>query len=149
MATRPASTGSVILASFADFRWVRVHVSFFTVGTIILVCANLLIGGSRMWSLTAVGIWSMFLIVHLVSLAIARLSAQLLQDDDEEVVLLPVKDAVIVDPKPDPTATWLGVEKADSTTASTAEASEAVSWQVATDVAQVKPHDNDTETEST
>ena len=98
MATQQASTGSILLTSLGDFRWVRAHVSFYAVGAVLLVGANLLVGGSRLWSLTAIGIWSMLLIVHLLLLAIARLSTQLLADDDEEVALLPMKDAVIVDP---------------------------------------------------
>lgn len=117
-------------------------------GAVALVGVNLLIGGSRLWSLTAIGIWSMLIIVHLVLLAIARLSTQLLADDDEEIVLLPVKDAVIVDPKPDPTATWTGVESADSTRDQTAENSETVSWQIATDVAQARPVNSDEKKES-
>lgn len=143
MASQPMSTSAILLASLGDFRWVRAHVSFFAVGAILLTGANLLIGGSRLWSLTAIGIWSMLLIVHLVLLAIARLSTELLTDDDEEVVLLPVQDAVIVDPKPDPTSTWTGVEPANSTNDDTAENSEKVSWQIATDFAQAKPQDNE------
>ena len=148
MATQQAPTGSILLTSLGDFRWVRAHVSFYAVGAVLLVGANLLIGGSRLWSLTAIGIWSMLLIVHLLLLAIARLSTQLLADDDEEVVLLPMKDAVIVDPKPDPTASWVNVEAADTAGDASAESSETVSWQVATDVAQARPHENDTEAET-
>lgn len=148
MATQQAPTGSIWLTSLSDFRWVRAHVSFYAVGAVFLVGVNLLIGGSRLWSLTAIGIWSMLLIVHLLLLAIARLTTQLLADDDEEVVLLPMKDAVIVDPKPDPTATWQGVEPAESSEDASAESSETVSWQVATDVAQAKPYENDTEAET-
>lgn len=148
MATQQAPTGSILLTSLGDFRWVRAHVSLYAVGAVLLVGANLLIGGSRLWSLTAIGIWSMLLIVHLLLLAIARLSTQLLADDDEEVVLLPVKDAVIVDPKPDPTATWESVEPADAAEDASAENSDTVSWQVATDVAQAKPDANETEAET-
>lgn len=148
MATQPVPTSSILVGSIGDFRWVRAHVSFFAVGAVLLVCANLLIGGSRLWSLTAVGIWSMLIVVHLVLLAIARLSTQLMADDDEEVVLLPVKDAVIVDPRPDPN-TWTGVEPADATESSPAQATETVSWQIATDTAQAKRQTTDSETETT
>lgn len=147
MATKSPSTGSILLALVGDFRWVRAHVSIFAVGAVLLVAVNLIIGGARLWSLTAVGIWGMFLIVHLLLLAIARLSIELLADDDEEVVLLPVRDAVIVDPQPDPTATWFSVEPANSTESPAAESSDLVSWQVATDVAQGKPADDDVDTE--
>lgn len=105
-----------------------------------MVGANLLIGGSRIWSLTAIGIWSIFLFIHLIVLVIARLSNELLTDDDEEIVLLPVQDAVIVDPtpSPDPTTTWTSVESADSASNTSAETLETVSWQIATDAAQAR-----------
>lgn len=140
MVSQGFPTSSTLIATFGDFRWVRAHVSVYSVGVVLLVSANLLIGGSRLWSLTAVGIWSIFLFIHLIILAIARLSNELLSDDDEEIVLLPVQDAVIVDPlpAPDPTATWSTVEPARATQDSEAEESELVSWQVATDAAQAK-----------
>lgn len=147
MATQQAATRSVIFSSLGDFRWVRAHVSIFAVGAVLLVCANLLIGGSRLWSLTAIGIWSMLLVVHLVLLAIARLSIQLEADEDEEVVLLPVKDAVIVDPTPDPAATWESVEPTDSVESATSEDSEPVSWQIATDAAQARRQNTESETD--
>lgn len=143
MASQPMPTSAILLATIGDFRWVRAHVSFFAVGAVLLTGANLLVGGSRLWSLTAIGIWSMLLVVHLVLLAIARLSTELLADDEEEVVLLPVKDAVIVGSRPDPTSTWAGVEPAKSTSDDTAETSEKVSWQIATDMAQAKPQNNE------
>lgn len=149
MADQPETTGSTLLAAVGQFRFVRAHVSVFAVGAVLLVAANLLVGGSNLWSLTAIGIWSMLLIVHLVLLAIARLSTQLLADDDEEIVLLPVKDAIIVDPQPDPTATWTEVQPADVTATPTAEKADMVSWQIATDVAQAKPHQKENEEENT
>lgn len=141
MAAQPASTTQTLLASLGDFRWLRGHVSVYAVGVVLLVSANLLIGGSSIWSLTAVGIWSLLLFIHVVLLAIARLSIELLTDDDEEeIVLLPVRDAVIVDPTPapDPTVTWAKVEPASASSAEAAEPNETVSWQVATDAAQAK-----------
>lgn len=148
MATRGSTTAPAILIVLGDFRWVRAHISLFSVGAVILVCANLLIGGGRLWSLTAIGIWSMLLIVHLVVLAIARLSVQLLTDDDEEVVLLPIRDAVIVDPKPDPAATWTEAEPPEPGEEQSTTSSDTVSWQLATDRAQAKPEDTK-ETDST
>lgn len=136
MVSQPTTTP--VLAVLGDFRWVRAHVSFFAVGVVVLAGANLLIGGSRLWSLTAIGIWSMLLIVHLVLLAIARLSVELMADDDEEIVLLPVKDAVIVDPTPDPTATWSTAQLSDDEERASSEDEKPVSWQVATDAAQIK-----------
>lgn len=139
MARQPATTGSGFLSAAGDFRWVRVHVSMFAVGVVLLVSLNLLMGGATLWSLTATGIWSLLLIVHLILVAIARLSAELLAEDDEEVVLLPINDAVIVDPlqAPDPTATWISVQPAEAAPDQD-ETTETVSWQIATDVAQAK-----------
>lgn len=141
MTAQPASTTQMLLTHLGDFRWLRAHVSFYAVGVVMLVCANLIIGGSQLWSLTAVGIWSILVFIHMILLAIARLSSELIEDDDEEVVLLPVKDAVIVhaSPEPDPAGTWTAVEPAQSTTDVAAEPAETVSWQVATDTAQAKP----------
>lgn len=141
MAMQPASTTQTFLSSLGDFRWLRGHVSVYAVGVVLLVSANLVIGGAQIWSLTAVGIWSMFLFIHAILLAIARLTNELLADDDgEEIVLLPVRDAVIVDPspKPDPTVTWEHVQPAENTEDVKAEPAETVSWQVATDAAQAK-----------
>lgn len=151
MATQQVSTSSILAGTLGDFRWVRAHVSIFAVGTVLLVCANLLIGGSRLWSLTAVGIWSMLIVVHMVLLAIARLSTQLDDDEDEEIVLLPVKDAVFIDPKPDPTTTWTDVEPAKPTEPFPTQSNEGntVSWQIATDAAQVKRPSTDSETKTT
>lgn len=150
MASQLVTSASAPLSVFGDFRWVRAHVSFYAVGVVLMVSTNLLIGGSRTWSLTAIGIWSILLFIHLIVLAIARLSNELLNDDDEEIVLLPVQDAVIVDPSPvpDPSATWTTVESADSESDTTAEASETVSWQIATDAAQARwQTDSDSETQ--
>lgn len=140
MVSQPAPTVSGPLSVFGDFRWLRAHISIYAVGVILLVGSNLLIGGSRLWSLTAIAIWSIFLFIHLLILVIARLSNELLADDDEEVVLLPFQDAVIVDPTPvpDPTTTWTTVEPADSARGSGAKPDEAVSWQIATDAAQAR-----------
>lgn len=152
MATSTASTMSTLLATTGDFRWVRAHVSFFAVGAVLLVGANLLVAGARLWSLTAIGIWSMLLVVHLVLLAIARLSEELLTDDDEEIVVLPVQDAVIVNPQPgDPAATWsTNPDDAASTDLPEDSENETVSWQVATDLAQARrTPDSPTEAEPT
>lgn len=143
MASQSASTTSTLTQTIGDFRWVRAHVSFYAVGVVLLVSANLLAGGSRLWSLTAIGIWSILVFIHLIVLVIARLSGELLADDDEEIVLLPVKDAVIVDPALDPTATWSIVDPTSPTITQAPGASETVSWQVATDAAQVKPKSTD------
>lgn len=150
MAIEHAPPPNPLLATLGDFRWVRAHLSVYAVGVVLLVCVNLLIGGTRLWSLTATGIWSIFLFVHLILLTIARLSNELFSDDDEEIVLLPVQEAVIVDPapSPDPTETWSKVEPAAAANSSGAESSETVSWQIATDAAQAKrqpdsePEDN-------
>lgn len=92
----------------------------------------------------------MLLIVHLVLLAIARLSTQLLTDDDEEeIVLLPVQDAVIVDPQPDPTSSWADLESPQSATSDEAQSDEIVSWQIATDFAQARRQKTESESEST
>lgn len=140
MATQATPTSSSLLAAFGDFRWVRAHVSVYAVGVVSMVGANLFIGGSRLWSFTAIGIWSIFLFIHVIILAIARLSSELLADDDEEIVLLPVQDAVIVDPvpAPDPTAAWTTVEPADASSDSNASSNDTVSWQIATDAAQAR-----------
>lgn len=139
MTTHPASSAHPVLITLGDFRWLRAHISVYAIGVVFLASINLLIGGSRLWSLTAAGIWSMLLIVHLVVLAISRLSAVLMAEDDEEIVLLPIKDALIVDPKPDPTATWDIEKPAEPAPTLTTEGSgETVSWQIATDAAQVK-----------
>lgn len=143
MTPQAAANGSLLLSPLGDFRWVRAHVSFYAVGVVLLAAANLLLGGPRLWSLTAIGIWSMLLVVHLILLAIARLSAELLaDDDDEEIVILPVQDAVIVEPRIDPTATWTAVQTADVMNETSAENDEPVSWQIATDAAQARRQTN-------
>lgn len=139
MASSAATAPSPILGALGDFRWVRAHVSIFAVGVVLLVCINLLMGSSSLWSLTATGIWGLLLIVHVVVLIIARLSTQLLlDDDDEEIVLLPVKEAVIVNPASGATATWAEATPPPPTEGPPAPPQETVSWEVATNVAQVK-----------
>lgn len=124
-----------LLEVLGDSRWVRTHISTLAVGAVLLVCTNLLISSDSLWSLTAIGIWGVLMIVHFLVLIIARLSGQLLEEDEEEIVLLPVKDAVIVNrdaARPTPVTSPVG-----SPTPS-AEPGETVSWQIATDAAQVK-----------
>lgn len=127
--------------------------SVLAVGSVLLLCANLLIGGENIWALTAIGIWALLLLVHVILVVIARLSLQLLEDEDEEeVVLLPVKDAVIVSAphstsksSPDPASTWA----AASPPATPAHANpappegESVSWDIATNAARLQRPDSD------
>lgn len=137
MATELTGTSPSWLNQAGQCRWLRAHISTFCIGAVLLACANLLVGGSNLWSLTAIGIWIMLLVVHLVTLAIARLSTVLMAEDDEEIVLLPIKDALIVERKPDPTVTWAGAEPPSAENADPP-ASEKIPWTVATDVAQVR-----------
>lgn len=141
-----APTTSNLLSTLGDFRWLRAHVSFYAVGVVVLVVINVLVGGPRLWSLTATGIWSLLIFIHLVLVAIARLSTELLADDEEEIVLLPVKDAVLVDPTRnfDPASTWSTVEPAEATNQPNAEDSEQVSWQIATNAAQARRQTDET-----
>ena len=127
------------ITHLGDARWVRAHISTFCLGAVILVGANLLFGGDDFWSLTAIGIWIMLLIVHIVVVIIARLSLQLMADDEEEVVLLPIKDAVIIEPAAAPPS-WetLTTPEPWREEPKSPVADETVSWSVATDVAQVK-----------
>lgn len=137
MASNAAATASTLIESVGDFRWIRAHVSMFAVGAVLIVCINLILSSSSLWSLTAIGIWAILLLVHLLVLAIARLSNQLIADeDDEEIVLLPVKDAVIVAPSTEVTSSWTDVKAAQSTEEAPAQPGETVSWQIATDAAQ-------------
>lgn len=145
MASTVGKPTSPILGALGDFRWVRGHVSLFAVGAVLLVCINLLLSSDSLWSLTAIGIWAMLLVVHMVILAIARLSSELMADDEEEIVLLPVKDAVFIEPKADPPASWTtqapGSETAaanEPSSAAAADTDEKVSWQIATNAAQAK-----------
>ena len=140
MTTGFAGTSTSLLDTVGQFRWLRAHISTFCLGAVLLACANLLIGGSSLWALTAIGIWIMLLFVHGIVLAIARLSALLMADDEEEIVLLPIQDAVIIEPKPDPSATWTTVAPTATVSgeSSPEPAAEKVPWSVATDVAQVR-----------
>lgn len=143
MATDVAGTTPARIMLLRDTRWVRAHISTFCVGAVLLACANLLFGGSALWALTAIGIWIMLLVVHIAIAIIARLSLVLMADDDDEVVLLPIKDALIVDPKSDPAATWSDASApADGRKAGTSAATETVSWTVATNAAQVNRPSN-------
>lgn len=147
--TISADTVSRLVTHLGESRWVRGHISAFCVGAVMLVSANLLAGGSRLWSLTAIGIWIMLLVVHIIVVVIARLSHVLLTDEEEEVSLLPIKDAFIVQPQRDPTSTWVAASPPpgsnQGTTAAPATPQETVSWTVATDAAQVKrPIDGNT-----
>lgn len=139
MATNIATAPSLV-THLGESRWVRGHISAFCVGAVVLVSANLLTGGSSLWSLTAIGIWIMLLLVHLIVVVIARLSHVLLADDEEEIVLLPIKDALIIEPKRDPTSTWVDTSPGTATDkpAGPTVPHETVSWTVATDAAQVK-----------
>jgi len=142
MTTGFAGTSGSWLTALGQFRWLRAHISTFCLGAVLLACANLLIGGSSLWALTATGLWILLLFVHGILLAIARLSALLMADDEEEIVLLPIQDAVIVEPKPDPAATWTTADQTAATdsesTAAREPADEKIPWSVATDVAQVR-----------
>lgn len=137
MVSSPVKPSHSLRAALGDARWVRAHISTLAVGAVVLVSINLLIGSDELWSLTAIGIWAMLFVVHLAVLVIARLSGELLDDDEEEIVLLPVQDAVIVHPAttpvPTPAPTIASEPAADQP-----RAEEAVSWQVATDAAQVR-----------
>ncbi len=139
MATEQA-TAPTLVTHLGEARWVRGHISALFVGAVVLVSANLLIGGSRIWSFTAIGIWILLLLVHVIMVVIARLSHVLLADDEEEIVLLPIKDALIVDPPRDPAATWADASPgmANNSARQPSQTNETVSWTVATDAAQVK-----------
>lgn len=139
MSVQSIESSPAWITHLGDARWVRAHISTFCIGAVVLVGFNLLIGGSDIWSLTAIGIWIMLLIVHIVVVIIARLSLQLMADDEEEVVLLPIKDAVIIEPADAPPS-W-GIPESDAPLEEAPKspvADETVSWSVATDVAQVK-----------
>lgn len=141
-------SGSGFLTTVGDFRWLRGHVSTFFVGIVLIICINMIADTSRPWSVTATGIWLLLLAVHGLVLIIARLSVILIAEtDDEEVVLLPVQDALIVHKSTGPDSAW-----ADSNlpvdTAVSAEASETVSWQIATDAAQHRKPDESNPGES-
>ena len=141
MTTGFASTSTSWLHALGQFRWLRAHISTFCLGAVLLACANLLSGGSGLWSLTAIGVWILLLFVHLILLAIARLASELMAEDDEEVVLLPIQEAVFVEPRPDPTASW--ISRDPGTTPGPVpppdeRAAETIPWSVATDVAQVR-----------
>jgi hypothetical protein len=142
MTTGFASTSTSWFHAVGQFRWLRAHVSTFCLGAVLLACANLLSGGSSLWSLTAIGVWILLLFVHLILLAIARLASLLMAEDDEEVVLLPIQEAVIVEPKPDPAATWTPTAPIATTPGQAASPNErdaeTIPWSVATDVAQVR-----------
>lgn len=142
MTTGFAGTSTSLLDTLGQFRWLRAHISTFFLGAVLLACVNLLLGDSGLWSLTAIGIWIILLFVHGIVLAIARLSALLMADDEEEIVLLPIKDAVVIEPKPDPAATWSTPGHAEArggeSPAPADPGTEKVPWSVATDVAQVR-----------
>ncbi len=138
MATGYVNPSTSWLDALGQFRWLRAHISTFCLGAVLLVSANLLAGGSSLWSLTAIGIWIMLLIVHGILIAIARLSTMLMAEDEEEIVLLPIQDAVVVEPKPDPAATWTTGGPNPGDPAPETPSPETVPWSVATDVAQVR-----------
>lgn len=136
MEPSPAITPRSVLATLGDARWVRAHVSTLAVSAVMLVSANLLIGSDDLWSLTVIGIWSMLLVVHVTLLIIARLSFELLDEDEEEIVLLPIKDAVFMYPADSPTAAPSASVPPKRTPR---EGEETIfSWQVATDAAQAR-----------
>lgn len=130
---------SSVMTSLADARWLRVHVSVFVIGTVLLVSMNLLAGSADLWSLTVTGIWGMLLLVHVIVLIIARLLLQLGENDEETVVVLPVGDAIMVGS----TNTWntIGPKQHDDGDAN--ESTETVSWQIATDTAQHRLSEGD------
>lgn len=144
------------LQTLGSALWVRVHIGLLAIGAVLMLCINLLWGGPHVWALTAIGIWALLLIVHVILLAISRLTIQLLEDEDEEeVVLLPLKDAVIVatpaaDSTPtaartDPTSTWSTPEpKPTAEESPSAEDSpETVSWEIATNAARLQRSEPD------
>lgn len=149
MLNQAPPTSSIFPGALGDFRWVRAHVSIFAVGAVLLVIINTLIGGSSLWSLTSIGIWSMLIIVHLVLLAIARLSTELLADDEENTQPMPTRDAFVMDPQTNSTESWGRTDQSASTSGNASPNPETVSWQIATDVAQAKRQSNDSESEST
>uniref|UniRef100_UPI00321F7FD6 hypothetical protein n=1 Tax=Nitrobacter sp. TaxID=29420 RepID=UPI00321F7FD6 len=76
------------------------------------------------------GIWAMLLLVHGLVLIMARLVVQL-QDDDPPEVRLPVNDALLRES----TSTWIGAEPPAPSPPPSADR---VSWQAATDAAQMR-----------
>ena len=148
-------------ATLGDFRWLRGHISTFFVGVVLLGCIDLAAGSGSIWMYTATGIWLLLLAVHGIVVSIARLTTVLLNETaEEEVVLLPVKDAVIVNRSPDPAATWASATTppepetaagppapatpstepaaATDTEPEPATSDDNVSWQIATDAARGK-----------
>lgn len=143
MSARSRASSPSWLMHLGDVRWVRGHISTFCLGAVLLVSADLLFGGSELWSLTAIGIWIMLLLVHILLVVIARLSMQLLADDDEEIVLLPIKEAVFNEPKADIPESWKEPSIARQDPAPETSPNETVSWTVATDMAQAKRNPNE------
>lgn len=80
------------------FSLVRLHISVFAVGSVALLCINLLAGSSRVWASTWIGAWAMLVIMHGVVAVIATLAIQLLADDED---LRPASEVIW-----EPATTW-------------------------------------------
>lgn len=138
------SNPSPWLLRISQFQWVRAHVSLMAVGVVLLLSINLLMGGSRLWALTAIGIWGLLLLVHIILLAIARLSIVLItSEEEEEIVLLPIQEATVVPQVPSPArpthdTTWKTTAVDTNAPELRADSGETVSWQIATDAARLK-----------
>ena len=65
------------------FSLVRLHISVFALGSVALLCINLLAGSAGIWASTWIGAWAMLVVMHSVIAVIATLAIQLLADDED------------------------------------------------------------------
>lgn len=65
--------------------YIRGHISLYAIGCVLLLALNLLFGDGAVWADTAIGAWGILLIAHGIVAVIARLTGELLAEDDGEV----------------------------------------------------------------
>jgi hypothetical protein len=120
------------------FSLVRLHVSVFAIGSVVLLALNLLARSATIWADTWIAAWGVLVLIHAVVASIATLVIQLLAEDAD------VRPATEV--QWSPAATWIAPEPArpappddpwkDVTAPDDAEEPEdRVSWKTAADAA--------------
>lgn len=78
----PSSDVTRWLHQAQRFSLVRTHISVFAVGSVALLCINLLAGSPQVWASTWISAWALLIIIHAVVAVIATLAIQLLAEDE-------------------------------------------------------------------
>lgn len=132
------------------FSFVRVHISVFAVGSVLLLTINLLAGSAHIWADRWITAWGLVIIIHATLAGIASLALQLMAEDDIRPASEVSWDPTHAWTEPEPAPAWPDAPPAPVTQPNPdpwqappppPRDEERVSWQAASDAAWLASSD--------